>query len=612
MPRPARTSRSARRRRRAQPRAAVASFLALAALGILLGLAFAGSPARLAEGVRVDGVDVGGMQTAAARRLLERKADAVERVPVVFTVGGRSFRISSNELGVGVDWAAAVEDARRQGEGFGPFRGFRRLDVRFFGADVVPPARVYQGALSYELSQIARAVDRPHRQASIRLRGIRPVVVAAQTGRVLDRRAAAGTIVRALATLSRGRPVELPVRLDPPTVTAPQLTAAAARARLAVSAPVRLVLADRRFLIPRWRIAQLLELPANGRTTLAIGGRAADRWLGQLGHTVEHPPRDADFLPSATGVRIVPDKPGVTLDAVRTAGALLRAATRLHGPRVAAAVVRTTHANLTVARAKSMGLVGLVSSYTTVYGGVANRIHNVQVVANLLDRKLIAPGATFSFNQATGARTAAKGFLEAPVIINGELKTGLGGGVCQVSTTVFNAAYEAGLRITERTNHALYISHYPQGRDATVNYPDVDLKFVNDTGRWLLLRTFVGSSELTVALFGTPTHRKIVSTTAPLVTVAAPPVQKTVDPSLAAGETVVDDTGESAFATSVERKVYDANGKLLYDDTWSSHYVASPELVRVGPAKKKKPKPGETTTTQTTATTSTTPTTTQP
>ena len=80
-----------------------------------------------------------------------------------------------------------------------------------------------------------------------------------------------------------------------------------------------------------------------------------------------------------------------------------------------------------------------------------------------VDGKLIAPGATFSFNQATGERTAAKGFLEAPVIINGELSTGLGGGVCQVSTTVFNAAYEAGLPITARTNHALYISHYPLG-----------------------------------------------------------------------------------------------------------------------------------------------------
>ena len=158
-----------------------------------------------------------------------------------------------------------------------------------------------------------------------------------------------------------------------------------------------------------------------------------------------------------------------------------------------------------------MGITGAVGTYETFYGGDPNRIHNVQLVAHLVDNKLIAPGATFSFNGTTGERSADKGFLEAPVIVNGELQTGLGGGVCQVSTTVFNAAFEAGLPITARTNHALYISHYPLGRDATVNYPDIDLKFVNDTGHWLLLRTFVGSSSLVVSLYGTPVHRRVES-----------------------------------------------------------------------------------------------------
>ena len=173
-----------------------------------------------------------------------------------------------------------------------------------------------------------------------------------------------------------------------------------------------------------------------------------------------------------------------------------------------------------------MGITGLVGSYETIYGGIANRIHNVQLVARLIDGKLIAPGATFSFNDATGERTADKGFLEAPVIINGELETGLGGGVCQVSTTVFNAAYEAGLPITSRTNHALYISHYPLGRDATVDYPDIDLKFVNDTGKWLLLRTFVGSSSLVVNLYGAPQDRRVETETSPLRIVAAAPVER--------------------------------------------------------------------------------------
>jgi vancomycin resistance protein YoaR len=279
--------------------------------------------------------------------------------------------------------------------------------------------------------------------------------------------------------------------------------------------------------------------------------------------------------------------------------------------RVAQLPVAEQPAKLSTEAARAMHITGVVGAYTTDYGGIPNRIHNVQLVAHLIDGKLIAPGATFSFNKTTGERNAAKGFLEAPVIVNGELTTGLGGGVCQVSTTVFNAAFEAGLDITERTNHALYISHYPQGRDATVDYPDVDLKFVNDTEHWLLLRTFVGPSTLTVGLYGTPTNRKVRSTTTPLVVHGKPPVQKTVDPSLKPGEVVVDDPGVPAMSTSVTRDVYAPNGKLLHHDTWYSSYRASPKLVRVGP-KPKKHKPKTATTPTSTTVTTTTQTTTQP
>jgi hypothetical protein len=177
------------------------------------------------------------------------------------------------------------------------------------------------------------------------------------------------------------------------------------------------------------------------------------------------------------------------------------------------------------------------------------------------------------------------------VIINGELQTGLGGGVCQVSTTVFNAAYEAGLDIVARTNHALYISHYPLGRDATVNYPDTDLRFTNDTGRWLLLRTFVGSSSLTVALYGTPVHRKVVSETAPLVALGAAPVKKVKDPTLEKGKTVVEEYGVPAQSTSVRRIVYAPSGKVLHDNRWTSYYRSEPRVVLVGAKPKPKAKP---------------------
>jgi vancomycin resistance protein YoaR len=369
-------------------------------------------------------------------------------------------------------------------------------------------------------------------------------------------------------------------------------------------------------VLTRARLAHLIALPSGGATALQIAGPIADQWVARLGRRIQRPPRDAAFAAHGAHVTVVPARPGVSLDVARVSGAVLAAALhRRPALRIAQVPVIENAAQLSTEQARAMRIHGIVSSYTTVYGGVPNRIHNVELVSRLIDGTTIAPGATFSFNKTTGDRNAAKGFLEAPVIVNGELTTGLGGGVCQVSTTVFNAAFEAGVRITDRTNHALYISHYPQGRDATVDYPDVDLKFVNDTGHWLLLRTFVSPSSLTVNLYGTPVHRKVVSTTAPLVVHGAPPVEQTVDPSLAPGQQVVDDPGEPAMSTSVTRDVYTAGGKLLYHDTWYSSYRSSPEIVRVGPSKPKhkpKPKPAPTDTGTTTTPTPTTPTTTPP
>jgi vancomycin resistance protein YoaR len=561
--------------------------LVVVGAGVVLGLVFAGSPTTIANGVRVDGIDVGGLSTSQARELLEGKAAALSSRPVVFMAGDKRFRIRPAELGVQSDWRGAVDDAQRQGSGFAPLRGFRRLGVDVFGADVTPPTSVLTGALQYELQRVASAVDRPPRDASLALHGSRVTIVPARPGLTLDKAAAARALVRELAALDRSSaPVPLPMRVTEPHVRAAALRRAARQARLALSAPVRLLLGPTRFLLTPARLAPLLSLPS-GSSALRIGGPAADAWLRKLGAHVQRAPKNATFAVDGPKVSIVPDRPGIRLDAVRTADAVLAAALRRSPERrVARLPIQTVPAKLTAAAARGMGINGLVSTYTTEYGGVPNRIHNVQLVARLVDDKLIAPGAEFSFNRTTGERTAAKGFLVAPVIVNGEVTTGLGGGVCQVSTTVFNAAFEAGVKITARTNHALYISHYPQGRDATVDYPDVDLRFVNDTGHWLLLRTFVGSSSLTVSLYGTPTGRKVESTTAPLVARSKLKVKKTVDPTLKPGEQVIDDPGEPALTTSVTRDVYAANGKLLYHDVWSSYYRAAPELLRVGPKKK--------------------------
>jgi vancomycin resistance protein YoaR len=607
-----RPQRRRRPRTRAQRRvfwqrtAILAALVALAATA--LGLAFAGSSNRLADGVRIAGIDVGGKTPREAERILAGRAATLAAVPVTFRVGEHQWRLEPRRLGIQVDWSAAVDAVRRQGEGFGPLRGFKRLDLRFFGADVAPPTQAYDAALNYWLDRIERTVNVPHREAAVVLRGLAPRIVPSHTGRVLDRQAATATIVRALASLQR-EPVGLPVRVDRPSVTANDLKVAVAQVRTALSARVHLTLGATRWSLRPPRIARLLELPADGRRNLDIGGRGASTWFAALSKRVDTQPRDATWAIYSNGrVRVVPDRPGYQLDVPRSAKAVLGAALVTDPTlRSAKLVVEKDDADRSTDEARAMKITGLVSSYQTFYGGDPNRIHNVQLVSHLVDAHVIAPGATFSFNQTTGERSADKGFREAPVIINGELQTGLGGGVCQVSTTVFNAAYEGGLPIVSRTNHALYISHYPQGRDATVNYPDIDLKFVNDTDHWLLLRTWVGSSSLTVALYGTPVHRRVVSEPAPLKVAGPIPIKRVPDPSLDKGEQVLEESGAPPRTTSVHRLVYSETGELLLDSVFYSSYRGEPKVIRVGT--KPKPKPTTTTTTTTTATTATTTTT---
>jgi vancomycin resistance protein YoaR len=584
------------RARRMSPARLALRWLLVAAVGLLVlagvvGIVFAGSPARLAEGVTVGGVDVGGLTTSQATRVLEARAERLDDVPIVFTAGAQRFRIAPDRLGVRADWSAAVAAAQNEGAGLLPVRGFKRLHVRVFGSEVEPPVRVYTAALDYKIGQLAKAIDRRHVEASVVRRGLNVEVLPSQSGQRLDHRKAGPVIVRALASLERGTPVALPVRIDPAEVTAADLRRAARQARAALSAPVRVAYGETRWRLPRWRIAELLSLPSAGATRVAIAGPGADRYFGRLKREVDRRPRDAGFAVTSSGaIEIVPAADGLEVDVPSTAKALLAAAVSPRN-RTAPLAVVTTKPERSNAEARAMGITGVVGSYTTTYGGTPGRLHNVQLVAQLIDGALIAPGTTFSFNGTTGQRTQEQGFQEAPVIINGELKNGIGGGVCQVSTTVFNAAYEAGLQIDQRTNHALYISHYPTGRDATVNYPDLDLKFTNDTRHWLLLRTFAGAGSLTVNLYGTPQSRRVESETGELVTTGETPVKRISDADMFEGETAVDLVGSPPRETSVTRRVYLTNGTLLHENTWNSSYEGEPTVIRVGTKERPKPPP---------------------
>jgi vancomycin resistance protein YoaR len=566
------------------------SIALVAVLAALVGLAFAGSPARIADGVEIAGVDVGGLTPKEARLLLERRFDRVARVPVVFTAGGEEYPIRATTLSVEADWAAAIESAAREGEGFGPIRGFRRLETRFFGAEIAPPVRVYEAALEFKLGQLAREIDQRHVEAKLVRRGLEIETVAGQPGRHLDRETAAGRIVRALARLERGQPVALPVIVDPVEVTAADLAPAARDARLALSAPVRLTYEETRWRLPRWRIAELLTLPVAGATDVTIAGPGAEAWFGKLRKTVERAPVDATFRPAGDTVEIVPAKDGLAVDVPATAANILAAATSA-GDRTAALVVRTAEAERTTADARAMGVERRLASYTTAYAGTPDRITNLQLGVSLVSGALVAPGDTFSFNERVGERTVERGFRPAPVIIKDEYEEDVGGGVSQVATTVFNAAWEAGLKITERNPHSLYISRYQLGRDATVNYPDLDLKFVNDTPKWIYLAGGYGGGGITVTVYGGGPERRVESSSGTMRVTGPAPIRRVKDPTLEKGKTVVEEEGSPARATSVDRTVYGEDGEVIHDETWNTSYRGEYRVIRVGTKPKPKPKP---------------------
>ena len=552
-----------------------------ALLAILVGLAFAGPRTELAAGTRVGGVDVGGLSKREAVARLDGLFEKSSVEPVHFVAGSRAYTFAANQLGVQPDWSGAVSAAERSGDGFGPLRGFRRLRARVFGAEVLPRIAVSDAALDYVLDRIAAGVDRPPRNATLERNDLRIEVVSERPGRRLDREAAAEVIVRTLGQIERfSNATALPVAVATPTVSAQMLAAAAANSRIAVSAPVVVRAAGRSFRLPRWRIAELLKLPTGGATRLAIGGAAADAYFRTLSRRIGRPPRDAGFAVYGDAVQVVPSRDGLEIDVPHAARVILRAATRPTN-RVARLAVARTVPDRTTSEALAMGIDRRMSSYKTYYAGTADRITNLQLGAAALDGTLVPPGSTFSLNRAIGERTVERGFRSAPVIIGTEYAEEVGGGTSQVATTAFNAAWEAGLRITERHPHSLYISRYPLGRDATVYWPALDLEFVNDTSDWVLVRGFSESDGISIAIYGGES-RRVESSATPLVTTGSVPVQRIPDPSLPKGERVVDEEGAPPSRTSATREVYSADGKLLRSETWNTSYEAEKRIVRIG------------------------------
>lgn len=242
---------------------------------------------------------------------------------------------------------------------------------------------------------------------------------------------------------------------------------------------------------------------------------------------------------------------------------------------------------MTFDEALDYGVITAFSSFTTEYttgSGTEERNNNIRLAADLLNNSIAkAGGGIWSFNETAGECNEEKGFQAAGAIVAGEYVDSIGGGICQVATTVYNAVYESGMSIVLRFNHSFYISSYPAGRDAAVSWPDLDLKWRNDETSDVLLKMSYTDGTVTATLYGVDPEYTVVSDVGQWEEGAKHSTNYVEDPSLGQGASYVQTAGSDGSSITVVRSVYDASGALIRETTFVSEYQPKTEVVVVGP-----------------------------
>ncbi|SHG81280.1 Vancomycin resistance protein YoaR, contains peptidoglycan-binding and VanW domains [Thermosyntropha lipolytica DSM 11003] len=304
-------------------------------------------------------------------------------------------------------------------------------------------------------------------------------------------------------------------------------------------------------------------------------------------------PRDARLeIKPLRGLVIVPDEEGRKVDEEKTKTGLPRRLEEIAEEKYNVPLV----VNKVSPRVKAEDFknIGLLSSYTTWYDvSLLDRSHNLAMAAKAIDGKVILAGEVFSFNEVVGERTFANGYRDALVIIGGKFMPGTGGGVCQVSSTLYNAVLLAGLPVVERHNHTLAVAYVPLGFDATVAYGLQDFKFKNSTPDPLYIRSEIGNGSLTVYIYGNMDYKCNVKTSHVIDKVMDFKEIREFKPDLKAGEEKIETKGNPGYIVRSFRHFYDNSGKLIKTEMLARDvYNPLNRLVYVGPKKNIAP-PGD-------------------
>jgi vancomycin resistance protein YoaR len=560
--------------------AGVAALLVVAGVGVAIAAGGAGGGAPGA--VSVDGVDVSGESRAEVVEAVRERAKELVREPLVITrTDAPGFRVAATraELGARPRVKAAVDEAMEP----------RNLGGRILSRLGIAPTR--DVAIEFTLDR-ARATALIHRvtgRVNDPARSARLEVTADDIA-LTPAKAGFGIDPEALRAQIMALPDEIAVTPGPLAPAVGDSAAAAARrqALALVAAPVDVTLQGRGVAIEPEVLRSALrfvEDPPRLRVDLDPDTLYED--IAPAFETRETPARDAEFRVSGSSVRLIPSRIGRSLDMRAIADAIVASP----GAASVRARFRVTRPEDTTAEARKLRITEQISEFTTPYNCCEPRVTNIQRAAEILDGMIIPAGGRFSLNEALGERTIEGGFVEAPQIAAGRLEDAVGGGVSQVATTMYNAAFFGGMQLIAHTPHQFWISRYPEGREATVSLGGPELVFDNDWDAAVLISASAGSNGITIRLFSSLLGRRVETETGERRDIVEPKEIETVDPDLEPGERVVkQQMGGIGFTVSYTRTVH-VGDTLKRDETYTWSYDAQDAFVEVGPKGPKRPGP---------------------
>ncbi|MCE5315013.1 MAG: VanW family protein [Armatimonadota bacterium] len=315
---------------------------------------------------------------------------------------------------------------------------------------------------------------------------------------------------------------------------------------------------------------------------IALDDVQIKKTIAKIASVVNKPHKDARIKAVNGLLEIEQDSVGLVLDEKRAVDSIAKALRSSN--MVAALPVVSDKPDVTAQDAR--GINTLLARFTTHYNPAKqDRTHNLTLAATAIDGIIVKPGQKFSYNDAVGPRDLETGFREAPIFVRGKLEPGVGGGICQVSSTLYNAALLAGVRVVERYPHSRTVPYVGPGRDATVAYGARDFKFENTDKSPICILTSIGRGSLTVDIYGSSSDKKDITIFAgtPKYT-PAKPEQTIPDPALAPGVSQVVDKGSRGVSVTVYRKILEPGGKETTEVVSKDRYPAQPRIVAVGAA----------------------------